>query len=266
MGLWIQIFPNLDQISTECKREWEANLNACSQEMMAILTREYNKQMVLLDTEIDNIEASLRPFMQHTLYSELQANLRNDLSTYNRGVLQKKESKFWREHTAISEGRAYKWSTNPQKKHQKNKQYMLQQQSNHMNSISKSKKEFDSSHNPKILKGHGKFKRSRNNNGSPEQDRKKRTMETTLESGSSAHIGEVRPSRPKSDTSNMVTNEIDPSPNIPTKYIESSSIGCLKPGSQSPLNQAWGSSPSQTNRGAGNPDAYVTQIQQNPSA
>lgn len=59
LGLRVQIFPNLDQISTECKREWEANLNACSQEMMAILTREYNKQMVLLDTEIDNIEVSL---------------------------------------------------------------------------------------------------------------------------------------------------------------------------------------------------------------
>lgn len=37
LGLRIQVFPNLDQISTECKKEWEASLNACSQEIMAIL-------------------------------------------------------------------------------------------------------------------------------------------------------------------------------------------------------------------------------------
>lgn len=111
LGLRVQIFPNLDQISTECKKEWEANLNACSQEMMAILVREYNKQIALLDLEIGHIEVALRPFTQHALYLELQVNLRDGLSTYNRGILQKKESKFWRDKTAFSEGRAYRWNT-----------------------------------------------------------------------------------------------------------------------------------------------------------
>lgn len=76
--------------------------------MMAILTQEYNEQMILLDTEINNIEVALRPFLQHTLYLELQANLQGDLSAYNRGVLLKKESKFWRDQTAFSEGQANK--------------------------------------------------------------------------------------------------------------------------------------------------------------
>lgn len=129
--------------------------------------------MALLNIEIDNIEVALRPFMQHALYSELQANLRDGLSVYNRGVQKKKESKFWRDKTAFSEGRVYKCNTHiPRNK--KNKHYVSQQQSNNMNSISKYKNGPSSSRDPKTPhKGRGKFKRSHNNRGSPEQDRKK---------------------------------------------------------------------------------------------
>lgn len=45
LGLRVQIFPNSDQISHGCKKEWIENLKLCSQEMMVVLTREYNKQM-----------------------------------------------------------------------------------------------------------------------------------------------------------------------------------------------------------------------------
>lgn len=267
LGLRIQIFPNLDQISAECKSEWEANLNACSQEMMAILTREYNKQMVSLDKEIDNIDTSLRPFMQHTLYSDLQANLRSCLSTYNRNVLQKKESKFWRDHAAFSEGRAYKWNNKSQTNFQKNKQYVTQQQSKQNTNVLKPKKDLASNQNSKTPKERGKFKRSRNNKGSPEQERKKRTMEATLEPNLGVHTGEVEYAGPKSDITNIAVNEIDSPSNITvTKIYPNPSLGCQKSSSQNPLNQAQGFSPSQTNRGAGNLDAFVTRIPMNPSA
>lgn len=63
----------------ECKIEWETNLRSCSQEMMAILSREYNKQITLLDTVITNLELALVLYAQHTLFLELQANLKENL-------------------------------------------------------------------------------------------------------------------------------------------------------------------------------------------
>lgn len=76
--------------------------------MMFILTREYNKQIVLLDTELSNLELALNPYAQHALCLDLQANLRDGLSAFNKAILQKKEIKFWRDKTAFSEERAYK--------------------------------------------------------------------------------------------------------------------------------------------------------------
>lgn len=39
-GLHIQIFPNVEHISQECKKEREENLKTCSREIMLILTKE----------------------------------------------------------------------------------------------------------------------------------------------------------------------------------------------------------------------------------
>lgn len=266
LGLRIQIFPNLDQISAECKNEWEANLNACSQEMMAILTREYNKQMGSLDKEIDSIDTALRPFMQHPLYLDLQANLRNGLSTYNRNVLQKKESKFWRDHAAFSEGRAYRWNSKSQTNFLKNKQHVAQQHPKQNSNSLKPKKDLDTNQNLKTPKERGKFKRNRNNKGSPEKESKKRTIEANLEPNLGDHIGEVTNIGPKTDRMNVAINETDLSSNTSAlKTHPNSSLGHQKFGSQTPLNQVQGFSPSQTNRGVGNLDAYVTRIPTNPS-
>lgn len=96
-GLCIQIFPNVDLISDECKAEWEANLKLCSQEMMSILSREYNKQIALLDTVINNLEQALIPYAQHTLFFESQTLLNENLSAFNKNILQNKEIQFWRD-------------------------------------------------------------------------------------------------------------------------------------------------------------------------
>lgn len=107
-GLCVQIFPNADLISDECKAEWETNLKTCSREM-AILSREY-KQITLLDTVITNLEQALIPYAQHTLFLERQALLKDNLSVFNKNILQNKEIKFWRDKDTFSEGRAYRWN------------------------------------------------------------------------------------------------------------------------------------------------------------
>lgn len=74
--------------------------------MMAILSQEYRRQIVLLDLEISNLETALALFSGHAQFLEAQTNLKESLSTFNKGILQKKEVKFWSDKTAFSEGRA----------------------------------------------------------------------------------------------------------------------------------------------------------------
>lgn len=80
--------------------------------MMSILTREYTKQIAVLDKEISILELVLVPFKDHALYSKLQIKLKEHLLVFNKNILQKIETKFWRDKTAFSEGRAYKWVSN----------------------------------------------------------------------------------------------------------------------------------------------------------
>lgn len=224
---------------------------------MAILTREYNKQMVLLDTEINNIDLLCNTLSIWSCRRTFGTACRSTIGVSCR----KKESKFWTDQTAFSEGRAYKWNTNPPK-NLKNKYHISQQQSNNMNSMLRPQNGSNPGQNQKTQpKGRGKFKRSRNNRGSPEQDSKKRTVETIAEGDSSAPICEhTTPSRSKHDTSNI---GIDPSSsNILTSMTYTNqSVGRSKSRLQNPLNRVRGSSSPQTNRGVGNLDAYITWIQ-----
>lgn len=135
VGLRVQIFPNADLISDECKTEWETNLKSCSREMMAILSREYNKQITLLDTVITNLEQALILYAQHTLFSELQATLKDNLSVFNKGILQNKEIQFWRDKSAFSEGRAYRWNNHLAQ----SKYYPRRESKNNKSKTSKSK-------------------------------------------------------------------------------------------------------------------------------
>lgn len=105
-GLQIQIFPSSEQIGVYCKKEWEENLRQCSSEMMLILTREYNRQ--INNVEINILEQALVLYKDHTLFLKFQMKLKDNLSIYNKNILQKRETKFWRDQLAISEERAYK--------------------------------------------------------------------------------------------------------------------------------------------------------------
>lgn len=53
MGLRVQIFLNLKILPDEFKTRWENNLSKCSQGMMQLLIKEYNKDIMQLDTEIN---------------------------------------------------------------------------------------------------------------------------------------------------------------------------------------------------------------------
>ncbi|XP_040191614.1 uncharacterized protein LOC120937137 [Rana temporaria] len=119
-GLRIQIFPHTEQVDTPFKKEWETNLQLCSQEMMNILSREYTRQIAVVDTEIGTLEALLSPHKKHDAYIKLQTMLETNLLSFNKNILQDKEVKFWRDKSAFSEERAYKWNnTSAQMQHKK---------------------------------------------------------------------------------------------------------------------------------------------------
>lgn len=80
--------------------------------MMTILIKEYTKQTAQLDLQLNSLEVQLAQFKGHALYLKLQTQLKEHLATYNKNILHNKETKFWRDKTSFSEGKAYKWLSN----------------------------------------------------------------------------------------------------------------------------------------------------------
>lgn len=109
IGLRIQIFPILDHISNDLKRNWETKLNDCSRNLMLLLQDEYKQQLSTLHIEIGALYARLVPLKTHEDYSSLEVKLREHLKEFSKAILQKKEKKYWRDKNAFGENGAYKW-------------------------------------------------------------------------------------------------------------------------------------------------------------
>lgn len=108
IGLRIQIFPILDYISNDLKKNWESKLNDCSRNFMMLLQNEYRQQLNSVDTEIGALYARLIPLKVHEDYIVLEGKLREHLKEFSKTILQKKEKKYWRDKNAFGENRAYR--------------------------------------------------------------------------------------------------------------------------------------------------------------
>lgn len=119
IGLSIQIFPILDNISKELKNNWEMKLNDCSMNLMLLLQNEYRQQLEGMDVEISTLYAWLSPLKKHEEYAAHEKKLKEHLEIFGKAILIKKEKKYWRDKNAFGEGRASKW--NIDKKNSKRK-------------------------------------------------------------------------------------------------------------------------------------------------
>lgn len=114
IGLRIQIFPTLDNITKELKTNWETKLNECSKHLMLLLQNEYQQQLRGMDMEIQTLYTRLSALKKHEQYTVYEKKLKEHLEIFSKNILIKKEKKYWRDKNAFGEGRAYKWNTNSQ--------------------------------------------------------------------------------------------------------------------------------------------------------
>lgn len=181
IGLRIQIFPMVDHISDNLKKNWESKLNDCSRNLMMLLQDEYRLQLNNLDTEIDALYARLTPLKTHEDYLTLEEKLREHLKTSSKVILQKKDKKFWRDKNAFRENRAYRWHQNKDfrnkttKKSSKNKgeksDYSSDTNSNASSSASSLTDRF-------VRKRKGLFAKTQEMEGELQQIHKKKNIDT----------------------------------------------------------------------------------------
>lgn len=120
-GLRIQIFPLIDNISPDFKKQWEDNLQACTRKMMRMLIEEYKTRSLALDKEIDNIYVKLQSFKSLPSLKEHEERIKIHLDQITTETLRKKDKKFWRDKLSFQEGRAYKWTQNNYTSNSKNR-------------------------------------------------------------------------------------------------------------------------------------------------
>lgn len=96
--------PLIDHISPEFKKQWEDNLQAC--------TEEYKTRSLALDKEIDSIYSKLQTFKSLPSLKEHEERIKTHLDQITTETLRKKNKKFWRDKLSFQEGKAYKWTQN----------------------------------------------------------------------------------------------------------------------------------------------------------
>lgn len=109
-GLRIQIFPTLNDVDNSFKKMWEENLNECTKNMMLLLIGEYNKRLLVLDKELEDIQNRLQKFKNCPSLAEHESRLKIHIDKFNKDILLKKDNKFWRDQLAFIDGQAYKWN------------------------------------------------------------------------------------------------------------------------------------------------------------
>lgn len=111
LGLRIQIFPTLEDMSVNFKKEWEKNLSKCSTGMMSLLIDEYQRKLIDIEKELERLNKQLIGFKDHALFEQYDRNLNEHLEHYNKEILIKKDKKFFRDRVAFQESKAYNWKT-----------------------------------------------------------------------------------------------------------------------------------------------------------
>ncbi|PIO28667.1 hypothetical protein AB205_0117480 [Aquarana catesbeiana] len=111
-GLRIQIFPNIKKTTDPLKKAWEDNLQACSFSMISMLCQEYEKELNLLDTSINEWLSERAADMSSPRFAQRDKNLRAHLEEYTVEIINNKENKFLRDKLAHTNGYAYRWDSN----------------------------------------------------------------------------------------------------------------------------------------------------------
>lgn len=108
-GLRIQIFHTLENINIVFKKQWENNLQQCTKIMMKLLIEEYQKRIVNLEKDIENVYTKLDSFKDLPTYNEHEEGIKTHIDQMVKELIATKERKFWRDKTAFREGIAYRW-------------------------------------------------------------------------------------------------------------------------------------------------------------
>lgn len=90
IGLRIQIFPILENISKELKNNWESKMNDCSINLMLLLQNEYRQQLESMNAEISILYNRLAPLKQHEEYVVYEKKLKDHLETFGKAILLQK--------------------------------------------------------------------------------------------------------------------------------------------------------------------------------
>lgn len=103
------MFPNLWQIKSEFRSQWEANLQDCTAKMMMSLAEHYNRDIKELDVEIIEFQKQNVSLCTHPKFLEKDKLLKEHLEKYNKDLIYRKDVKFVRDKMAFNGKYAYKW-------------------------------------------------------------------------------------------------------------------------------------------------------------
>lgn len=101
LGLQVQIFPSFENLDPMFKIAWENNLILCSLGMMKLLTGEYQKRLIDINANIDEIYSKIQPLQTHSSYKDLDEKLKSHIEIFNKSILSKKEFKYLRDKQAF---------------------------------------------------------------------------------------------------------------------------------------------------------------------
>lgn len=108
-GLRIQVFPSFEMTDPVFKEEWEQNLNRCSANLISMQKTKYNKELNDLDKEIESLKASGHQLATSADFKKRENDLIQYLENYNKNIVTKKDTKFYKDKLAFSGGYAYRW-------------------------------------------------------------------------------------------------------------------------------------------------------------
>lgn len=234
---------------------------------MLILSREYEKQIALLDCVIGKLEQTLSQYAQHPLFAESQICLEENLSIFNKNILHNKETQFWRDKHAFSEGYAYRWKNQggvPNNQPRRELKHKTNTQTSKVRRSLDPEPERKNSFQRNQMRNKAQQKRDRSSRNSPEHDSKKRAMDiASIQADSqvaqpdqtadcAAEAGRATSLESSSNILSTQESSRHPTP----------SVGSNKAASQKALNPSRGPASPQINKTGKGLDPFVVRIQQ----
>lgn len=227
------------------------------------------QQIALLDGVINKLEQTLIQYAQHPLFAESQTRLEENLSNFNKNILHNKETQFWRDKHAFSEGYAYRWKNyvslpnNHSRREPKNKNNT---QISKLRRSSDPEPERKNSSQRNQARSKSQQKRDRSFRNSPEHDSKKCAMDTasTQSESQDTQSGRMVTKEYTAEEGRTTSPELNsniPLTQEPPKQL-TSSAGSNKVAPQKALNSSRGPASPQTNKTGKGLDPFVARIQQ----